>query len=90
MTSEILRMRFAHYLGEFEDDEGFLQATYQAGIQVQRLKTLEKAREAQKGAPKDDQRKDSSNKEDSGKKDGQNKERQGNARKTKEIRQNTE
>jgi len=57
---------------------------------VQRLKTLEKAREAQKDVPKDDQRKDSSNKEDSGKKDGQNKERQSNARKTKEIRQNTE
>ena len=45
MTSEILRMRFTHYLGEFEDDEGFLQATYQAGVQVERLKTLEKARE---------------------------------------------
>jgi len=64
MTSEILRMRFAHYLGEFEDDEGFLQTTYQAGVQVERLKTLEKARKTQKGAqpPKDDKRKDGQNK----------------------------
>jgi len=30
MTSKILRMRFAHYLGEFKVDDGFLQATYQA------------------------------------------------------------
>lgn len=35
MTSEILKMRFAHYLGDFADDEGFLQATYQAGLQVE-------------------------------------------------------
>jgi len=46
MTTEILRMRFAHYLGEFADDEGFLAATYQAGLQVERMKALEKAREA--------------------------------------------
>ena len=45
MTSEILRMRFAHYLGEFADDEGFLATTYQAGLQVERMKALEKARE---------------------------------------------
>jgi len=46
MTSDILQMRFAHYLGEFADDEGFLQATYQAGLQVERMKALEKTREA--------------------------------------------
>jgi len=45
MTSEILRMRFSHYLGEFADDEGFLNATYQVGLQVERMKALEKARE---------------------------------------------
>jgi len=32
MMTEILRMRFAHYLEEFADDEGFSQATYQAGL----------------------------------------------------------
>jgi len=59
MMSEIFKIRFAHYLGEFEDDEEFLQATYQAGIQVERLKTLEKAREALKGVPpRDDRKKD--------------------------------
>ena len=59
MMSEILKMCFAHYLGEFEDNEEFLQATYQAGIQVERLKTLEKAQEALKGAPpRDDRKKD--------------------------------
>lgn len=35
MTSKILRIRFAHYLGEFADDEGFLQANYQSGLQVE-------------------------------------------------------
>jgi len=47
MTSEILKMRFSHYLGEFADDKGFLLATYQAGLQVERMKTLEKAQELQ-------------------------------------------
>ena len=28
MPDAILDMRFAHYMGEFADDEGFLQATY--------------------------------------------------------------
>jgi len=32
MTSEILRIRFAHYLEEFTDDKGFLQAIYQASL----------------------------------------------------------
>jgi len=50
MTSEILKMRFAHYLGDFADDEGFLQATYQAGLQVERMKMLEKVRQVAKPA----------------------------------------
>jgi len=49
MTSEILRMRFSYYLGEFADDEGFLDATYQAGLQFERIKALEKAREGHQG-----------------------------------------
>ena len=35
MPESVLDMRFAHYLGEFADDEGFLQATYQAALQVE-------------------------------------------------------
>jgi len=46
VTTNILQMRFSHYLGDFAHDEGFLQATYQAGLQVKRMKVLEKAREA--------------------------------------------
>ena len=42
MTSEILMMRFSHYLGEFMEDEGFLQAIYQVGLQVEQMKALEK------------------------------------------------
>ena len=38
-------MRFAHYLEDFADDEGFLQATYQAALQVEKKKALRLARE---------------------------------------------
>jgi len=34
MPDAVLDMRFAHYLEDFAVDEGFLQATYQAGLQV--------------------------------------------------------
>jgi len=50
MPDSILDMRFAHYLGEFADDEGFLQATYQAGIQVEKKKALKQAKEQMKGS----------------------------------------
>jgi len=56
MTTEILRMRFAHYLEEFADVEGFLQATYQAGLQVERMKALEKGRETMQPARTDDKK----------------------------------
>jgi len=46
MPDAILDMRFAHYLEEFADDEGFLQATHQAGLQVEKKKALKQAREA--------------------------------------------
>ena len=49
MPDSILDMRFAHYLGEFTDDEGFLQATYQAGIQVEKKKALKQAKEQIRG-----------------------------------------
>jgi len=58
MTSEILRMRFAHFLGEFADDEGFLAATYQAGLQVERMKALEKARKNSRATRTDNRKKD--------------------------------
>jgi len=41
----VLDMRFAHYLEDFADDEGFLQATHQAGLQVEKKKALRQARE---------------------------------------------
>jgi len=50
MPDPILDMRFAHYMGEFTDDESFLFATYQAGLQVEKKKALKQAREAGKGS----------------------------------------
>jgi len=50
MTSEILCMRFAQNRGTFADDEGFMEATYEAGLQVEELKALEKARETARGS----------------------------------------
>jgi len=46
MPEEVLDMRFSHYLEDFADDEGFLQATHQAGLQVEKKKALKQAREA--------------------------------------------
>jgi len=40
MPEALLDMRFAHYLEDFADDEGFLQATHQAGLQVEKKKAL--------------------------------------------------
>ena len=45
MPDAVLDMRFAHYLEDFAVDEGFLQATYQAGLQVEKKKALRQARE---------------------------------------------
>jgi len=36
-------MRFAHYQEDFVDDEGFLQATHQADLQVEKKKVLKQA-----------------------------------------------
>lgn len=58
MTSEILRMRFAHFMEEFTDDEGFLQATLRYGLQVERMKALEKARERTKPGRPEEKKKD--------------------------------
>jgi len=46
MPDAVLDMRFAHYLEDFADDEGFLQATHQAGLQVEKKKALRAAKEA--------------------------------------------
>jgi len=46
MPDAVLDWWFAHYLEDFADDEGFLQATYQAGLQVEKKKALKQAREA--------------------------------------------
>jgi len=45
-----LNMRFAHYLEDFADDKGFLQATHQAGLQVEKKKVLRAAKEAMRSA----------------------------------------
>ena len=49
MPDSVLDMRFAHYLGDFVDDEGFLQATYQVALQVEKKKALKQAREQTRG-----------------------------------------
>jgi len=52
MPESVIDMRFAHYLEDFADDEGFLQATYQAALQVEKKKALRLAREpARTSAP---------------------------------------
>jgi len=49
MPDAVLDMRFAHYLEDFADDDGFLLATHQAGLQVEKKKALKQAREQMKG-----------------------------------------
>ena len=49
MPDTVADMRFAHYLEDFADDEGFLQATHQASLQVEKKKALKQAREQMKG-----------------------------------------
>jgi len=51
MPDTILDMHFAHYLEDFVDDEGFLQATHQAGLQVEKKKALRAAKEAMRAGP---------------------------------------
>jgi len=71
----ILDMRFNQNPDKPTDDEGFMNATYQAGIQVEKKKALKAAREASKGGPtskeerkKDDKWKDEGKKDDPSKK----------------------
>jgi len=66
MPDAVLDMRFAHYLEDFADDEGFLQATHQAGLQVEKEKALRQAREQMKGASgrSDDKKKEERKKEE--------------------------
>jgi len=45
MPESVMDIRFAHYLEDFADDEGFLQATYQAALEVEKKKALGLARE---------------------------------------------
>jgi len=51
MPDSVLDMRFAHYLGEFVDDEGFLEATSQATLQVEMKKAMKASRDAVRAAP---------------------------------------
>jgi len=45
MPDSVIDIRFAHYREEFADDEGFLQATYQAALLVEKKKALKQAKE---------------------------------------------
>ena len=64
MPDSVLVMRFAHYLEDFTDNDGFLQATYQVAFQVEKKKALRQAREGAKtqqggsGKRDDDRRKE--------------------------------
>jgi len=49
MPEAVIDMRFANYLREFANDEGFLHATYQAALQVKRKKALKQAKEQIRG-----------------------------------------
>jgi len=51
MPDSILDMRFNQNPDKPTDDEGFMSATYRAGIQVEKNKALKAAREASKGGP---------------------------------------
>jgi len=75
MLDAVLDMCFAHYQEDFADDEGFLQATHQACLQVEKKKALRLAREqARTPAP-------------AAKRDEKNRDREGlnNSRKEKET-----
>jgi len=65
MPDAVLDMRSAHYLEDFADNEGFLQATHQAGLQVEKKKALRLVREQVKGPT------GTGGKREEGKKDGQ-------------------
>jgi len=69
MPDAVLDMRFAHYLEDFADDEGFLQATHQARLQVEKKKALKTAKEAThaRSTPTKDGRKDDRHKDAMGK-----------------------
>jgi hypothetical protein len=54
MPSSILKMRFSFHQGSFATDEHFLQATYNAGLQVEELKALEETREKARTGGKGD------------------------------------
>jgi len=49
MPEAVIDMLFAHYLGEFAEDEGFLHATYQVALQVERKKALKQVKEQIRG-----------------------------------------
>jgi hypothetical protein len=86
MTDAVLDMRFAHYMGEFGDDEGFLSATYQAALQIEKKKALKQAREATRGSSATtsgkDQKRENPRKEATSKNEGNNGERRPEVKKT--------
>ena len=67
MPDSILDMRFAHYLENFADNEGFLQATYQVALQVEKKKALKSAREHIRAQPGTSGKREDGKKEEKGK-----------------------
>jgi len=86
MPDSILDMRFNQNPDEPTDDEGFMSATYWAGIQVEKKKVRKVAREASKGgtAPRQEGKKDDKRREE-GKKDNPGK--KGPEQRTKKTRE---
>jgi len=67
MSESVMDMRFAYYLEDFADNEGFLQAMFQAALQVEKKKALRLAREQAKTQ-------DPAGRQDEKKKDGPSRE----------------
>jgi len=83
IPDSILDMRFNQNEEDPIDDEGFLQATYQVGVQVEKKKALKQAKETMRSAApaqKDDRRKDDK------RRDGPSKGSSDTAQKGKEVR----
>jgi hypothetical protein len=86
MPDSILDMRFNQNEGDFVDDEHFLQATYRAGVQVEKKKALKAAKEVMKGSAPGPTGKDGKESKKDGQGSGKN---SGNSRNGKEGEKGT-
>ena len=90
MPDSILDMRFNQNEEDPIDDEDFLQATYRAGVQVEKKKALRAAKEAMRAGPTPakDGKKDDRHRDDK-RRDGPSKENSDNGQKTREAQRST-